>query len=593
LVYVVRHRDRGSPSRWFAQTPSFADLLRLGLEPKERDRVLLRVRWPSLLAAAGYAIKGRPVTDPALRRLAFEAWWACLPLVVEYNVVFAAMLATALRRVQAAPERLEQEPQWNGLTAAETPSFDAHLMAILAPNQPPNGGPLFRYAVSRWFNDHFERLSAVHQQAHVELFMCPAGHRGRATCAQCLPRQDERKITTMLDPSMWLERQPPPVRETPALPVGITHVDRSTPAARLLLWLLHGRHPDVGVVRAATRHAEGVADLRFVNFAVLLPTLANYGVHTPLSDLDVTSERDALVAMDRFQDKVRHATTSFSSDLHAPMVYFEQSGWASSAPYTASCCGLYYESGLLTQLLGVDRAIKVLKTHRPKPMPPPTLVRRTVTRVYANPKSHASALIRMFRANPTGTRSEIYYELPFTIEGQHTEAPWRTGRSIQYRNTLFWTLSGLNALANAKLANGEPCYPEAVAFWRWAESTTLDLHSDSGFENARYDETYGARVKALHDGARAHLARWSVTEDLILDRWLAQHKPGAKIPTLAWEQLLSQLPGRTRRGVLVRIEALGRKYAFSNGYKAYMRSSYYRMFSAQRRKQWLAEGCPE
>jgi hypothetical protein len=343
-------------------------------------------------------------------------------------------------------------------------------------------------------------------------------------------------------------------------------------------------------------HSNG-AQARFIDFHRLWERWRELQMPTMFDGIPamqtIDGPRQARAYLTRLLDGAVIPQHSYSAEE----LYIE-AGWGSAEDFATSYSQFeaIYDAALLQLLTRIDqRAGALLKARLTQPMPsttPPK--RRIVVRHWQPLNGDHSVPIRVLRTTSQNKQRANFYTLPYDVDDPMVKDRWtRIGKGIKYDGELYWTAHAINHFANKFDADNEPTYPWAREFCEWVNLQEPELADDKLFNAAIYSERLPQRLKAIADGKLAHLGMFSLQEDEIITSFFLAPTTKKRLSTADWVPLLAKLPGRTERGVLKRFEDLGKKYAFQHGYQAYAHSPWCRKFSAQRRKQWIKEGCPQ
>ena len=582
-------RERPSAANWLRQSHLAQVLAPAGITlPAPQRGYHLSVQWRSLLSKAFLRHASASHVPAALRTLAHHAWWAALPVVKRYDVVFADMLTKSYDNYVLHGERTEFEPFWVGVDSLEDElRFDAHASFLLSLRRTAEA-PFNNFCedVMSWFRQYYS-YAANSSEERVFGFCTVNDHRSGNPCETCPDTYADRPFTSLFDGDVLLRKEP----STRAATAAAVIEGPADPSVRCFRWILEARSRIDGVARFNLPIG---TPARVINIRRLHERWKKNGFPSVVEEYAVSTS-------DGLKEAYRHMLGFIGGSLLPPSVVpFEQmylesewgdeQGFAEEAPYLiavsdASLLLRLSKLGHRTAALRKARAArKVEKYLRP--------ARRRIQLPFSSMTGGPAYDVFVVRGKTVGKMTKNFFSTPFAVHGPRTDPRNRAGQGVLVDGQLCWTVQSLHSVANETTPDGDPVYPLAKEFALWAESHDLQLTSDRAFQNALYASTIGERLTALTTGAIQHLGRYSEKEDGIIRLFFATGQKKKRLRPTDWALLLQRLPGRTERGILRRLDELGREFAFLNGYEAYVRSPYHRKFSSTRKTQWKKEGCP-
>lgn len=590
LAWHSHPRQRGPESPWFRQTATFKAHQQTG-EPlsAEGREFYLVVQWRSLLAKGLLRDPKTANVSAPLRKLAHSAWWCLLPLIEEHDVVMAQLLRRARENYRDNPERAKLMPFWVGFdTELDERRFDAQASALLASRWTDrNTQEGFCERVGDRFTDALTAVTHAQIQRHVGLCAVARHVRG-SRCPTCPEiAADRRFLSALVVPAL----NTPRIRQSLRFlePAGQQVKDPSILRDNLR-WILDSRHRSDGVCRFT---ASTGAPARFIDFKLLRQRWQELGLPSVFDDLPAPDQIEGPREARRyFVRMVENAVLPEHS--YSPRQLFVEAGWGSVEDFAVgySEYEAITDSALMIQLGRVDqRSAAMVKARLALPVirrdgrPP----RRVVTRRYA-PEIGDAVDVHVIRAMSAGHRVHNFYTTPYAVNGDALFPQKRVGKGIIYEDEYFWTLRALNEFANLRSASDEAVYPDARRFCDWANEQDTRLNDRKLFNAAIYNSRLGERLAAITRGELAHLGAFAEREDNLIVAFFVEKRAKKRLTPADWAELLQQLPCRTERGILLRFDELGKKYAFQHGYQAYATSPYYRKFSSKRRAKWKKEG---
>jgi hypothetical protein len=558
-----------------------------------KQSYFLTVQWRILLSKAFLRHESARNVPKAVRDLAHYAWWALIPLVQRYDVVFADLLTRARGRYLASPGRVRNEPFWVGIDdEADELRFDAHssyLLSLRSTLETPQQS--FCEAAARWFNAHLAQALNRNEQRLYGL-CAVRDHRLGGACPTCPPISADRRFMGIYDGDVLLSRK------DLADAGGVNEEDFDTeeqlpsvsggPMDQAILnyrWIIDARHRLDGIVRCTTTSG---AAARVIHLPRLKAAWERLGVRSILDEYDFTSS-EGLTQARAYLTKFLNVSEVPRSMLVLETIYADAE-WGSEQEfgYDEPYLIPVLDSVLINQLMRMgQRGAALLKAHR-APRDTARLRkkpdRRKVTLYYRSPKG-ATYPIYVVRARSSDRQEKNFFSTPHEVFAP-ADRKDRVGLALMVGDQFYWSLRGLNRLVN------DQRFPWVSDFLAWAEEQDALYASRHQFREALYGEKLTQRIDALTAGELEQLGRFSAHEDQTILDFIGA--PGRrKILTSAeWSMLLPRLPGRSARGILRRLEELGKAYAFANGYDAYTKSLFHRKFSASRRRSWTKEGCP-
>ena len=590
MAFLARPLQKAPEALWFRQTPTFKVLSDSLTSPAGQRDFVLVVQWRRLLSKALLRHDSTADVSPALRQLAHHAWWTLLPLLEDHDPVLAQLITAAQKNYQGS-ERQNFEPLWVGFdTEDDERRFDAQALSLLASrrtDKSPHDG--FCEAAATWFRTAFTAATNLVVQRTVG--HCTVGkHTRGGICPTCPEIAKERPFLLALDVPVLLDRHgrrnldaPSPTQ--PKSPPSIVRDN--------LLWILSTRSRRDGV--CSFDHNNG-AKARFIDFQRLWARWR---------ELELPTMFDNITTMEKI-DGPRQARAFFAKLLKGRVIpehsysaesLFIEADWGTAEDFATSYSQFeaVYEGALLQALAEVDQRTGALlkarsmlpKTKQSRP------ARRVVTLRWAPYNGDLPVPINVIRSTSQGKRVLNFYTLPYEVEDEMVKDRWaRIGKGILYDQQIYWSAQTINYFANKRTPDDEPEYPWAREFCEWVGAQEPLLCDDKLFNAALYSDRLPKRLEAIARGDMAHLGMFSLKEDEIITEFFVTKQAQKRLAPQDWLPLLDRLPGRQERGILKRFEDLGKKYALAHGYQAYMRSPWHRKFSAQRRKQWVKEGCP-
>lgn len=581
-------RERPPAANWLRRSHLAEVLAPTGIVlPEPQKGNFLAVQWRALLSKAFLRHASASQVSADLRALAHHAWWAALPVVQRYDVVFADLLTKAQNNYNLYPERREFEPFWVGIdTPDDELRFDAHASFLLslrrsAESQFEN----FCEEMATWFKAHF--AYAANSSEERAFGLCVAGnHRGGGACETCPETHADRPYTSIFDGDALFRRMP-------ILRVGARSTKDTAviePSVRCFRWILEARSRIDGVARFTLPVG---TTARVLNLPRLHERWKQNGFESVLEGYDLSTEAG-------LKEAHRYMLGFLGSALPTSVVPFEmvylEAGWGDAQQFLTDKPSLIAvsDAALTTRLAKLGHRMAALRKARQARKVETLIkpVRRRIPLPFTSLTGGPAYTVFVVRNKTVGKVTKNFYSTPFIVDGPRTDPRSRSGQGVLVDGQLCWTVQALRSIANEKNADGEPRYPMGHEFAVWAESHDANLFSDRAFNNAVYDSKLGERIEALTTGEKHHLGRYSEKEDQTILLFFVASRQKKRLTRQDWALLLQRLPGRTERGVLRRFDELGREYAFLNGYEAYMRSPYHRKFSATRKAQWRKEGCP-
>ena len=604
LAFLAKARQRAPAALWFRQTPTFK-VLAAGRQalldwdapgeasPADQRDYVLVVQWRRLLSKALLRHESTASVPAELRRLAHQAWWTLMPLIEEYDVVLAQLLTAAIENYRANPVRVNFEPLWVGFdTQDDELRFDAQVATLLASRrteQRPFDG--FCEAAGQWFNKAF--VVATNQVAQRTVGLCTVNNHVRGGhCETCPEIAEERRFLLALDVPSLLD---PRIRRLITPTTKAKEPQAPSPMRDSIRWIIDSRSRFDGTVRF--HHLSG-APARFIDVQRLrerwqelkMPNMFD-GLPPPIQ---IDGSRQARAFLEKALNNATLPETSYS-----PKDLFTQAGWGTEEDFDTSYSQFIavFEGSLLRALQILDqRAYALVKARTALPVVPKQTrpSRRVVTRDFTPSNGEPAVPIGVIRTMSTGRVTRNFYTLPYDIDEPTLEASaGRSGKGIKYDGQIYWTWRTVNEIANRFGPDNEPVYSWGREFCEWVGEQEPLLDDPKLFNAAIYSDRLPQRLAAVARGDKAHLGAFSLQEDAAITEFFVTKQAQKRLAPQDWLPLLARLPGRTERGILKRFEELAKKYAFSHGYQGYLRSPWHRKFSAQRRKQWVKEGCPQ
>lgn len=592
MAFLAQPRLRVSDGRWFRQTPTFEALGPAYPDLADQRVHFLVVHWRRLLAKGLLQHDSTLNVSLTLRRLAHRAWWTLLPMLEEHDVVLARLLTAASRNVRDNPKRAAEDPLWVGFDNNDDATrFDNHATTLLASRrkdaQSRDG---FCEKASHWLSAVFKPVT--HAPTQRDLGFCTVRQHVRGgTCDACPEIAADRRFLVPLEVPKLLDRSK---RQYPIVMEAVAPSRTSSVLGDNLRWILDARSRLDGVYRFT--HISGAAS-RFIDVKRLWARWRALGIasifdeHCPPID-QLEGPRQAK----RFLERAL-ANSTIPEHSYSAQTLFLEAEWGTEDDFQTSYSAFIavYDNVLLNALKVVDqRSAAMVKARSllPKTGESKRPPRRVVTRSWAPNNGEPPIPILVIRSMSQAKRTRNFYTLPYDVDSSETDKRSRIGRGIQYDGRFYWTAQAINSFANKVNYEEEPLYPWAREFCEWVGTQEPILDDDKLFNNALYSDRLPQRLQAIAAGEMAHLGMFAQREDDAIIDFFVEKQTKRRLTPLDWEPLLQQLPGRNVRGILKRLEDLGKKYAFEQGYQVYARSPYHRKFAAKRRAQWIKEGCP-
>lgn len=560
----------------------------------------LMVQWRTLLSKALLRVESVAVPPAPLRALAHHAWWAAYPIVEQYDVVLADLLKRAHHAYVKQAERQVHEPYWVGIETYEDElRFDAQATYLLAMRQTPTTPVGFCERVTAWFNDAFS--DAIFHTEQRDFGLCGTRRHVRGQpCPTCPEVKVDRPFLGIFDGDALARltqreiQQPGPQGDF--VPFDDGPLVLSGPMSQQLhnfRWMLEARSRHDGVARFTTRSGN---TSRLIHLPRLKACWQRLGIKSVLDDYDLTTADGLDQAYRYMLGLIGH--TAMPPNVAPLEAIYAEAKWGGPADYAADAPYMIAvtDVSLVQRLARLgDKAAALTKAVAVQPRPPAPKgapQRRSLPLTFQPQNGGPAYQITVVQYTNSSKRLLNFFSTPFTPTGSYLEPRNRAGQGIYVNKALHWTVYALNRLASEKTPGDEPLYPLAREFAAWAAEWDSKLISRRAFLDAIYDAKHGERLVALELGQRGSLGRFTAKEDQIIRDYFLSVPRSRRMESNDWVSLLKLLPGRNQRGVMRRLEELGKEYAFINGFKAYAASPFHRKFSNARKRRWLKEGCP-
>lgn len=557
---------------------SLEDIMRKAREDAERMRAGLAAP-PKVQTPAAKVYTPHYMIQPLARRLLR----LLQPLVAQFDVILARDILLFEKRWTLELPYSRERPAYFGAKSAEDEErFDTHLRALLQ-------DAAFREHVEKTLRASLRNATALTELE--TLGACPSSrnHRGReAICPHCAPYRWVRWNTSLLEAEAF--DSPTLLRRSIQWELSSPdYFHETTNPGFLALRTLLAAQPFDGVVRVE----ENGAAVLVVNYAKLVALAETQEEVKSLFLVDDYSPRSDLwlrgsLARRALEAAYPHIISALPTPL-STRVAAEGWEWRDTLdlPY-----GHYRVSNLVRRLTTATALVRRLLRGRAQPRE--RIVRRVpVTQEVlldypAGLTSTTIRCIRRRRRNHPGPEL-LYYTLPYEVpEADENILSQNTALAVTVRGTRYWSRHGVHAHAELRDRYGVFLCPAAVQFVQWLSLQEQEL-TPQKFKALLYTSRYGERVAAVKAGKR-RMGRFVPPEDQAIEAFLRSRPRMGPLADAEWSVLLDRLPGRNQASVRTRIIALGKIFAFEQGWVAYTNSYWCLQRSQARRKRWKKEG---